>query len=845
MTLQLKLFGAPRLERDGAAVAGRAVQRRRLAILILLSRAPRRTLTRERILGYLWPETAPDAARRLLTESIYVLRRELGEDVLNSIGDDLTLSSQVVSDVDEFLSSAAGNRRDLVIDLHVSPLLDGWFVGDAPDFEQWVESERGRTTALWLKAIDESARAREAVNDSHGAIDLWQRLLRADPYNSTAVVHCARARVAIGDRAGAMTLIQAHEARLREDLDADLDTELFDLAADIKDGRLQPSPRTPVEGRARSEAPARRDPADSLSDTTPSADTVQSLPTTATPLTGIAQPTFVLLKRPVLLGLGAVVGLAMLLSLAASQRLLRAEVTPASRAGLDPLRIAVLDFESPAGDSSKQYLADGITEGLVRELSSIPQITVLSRDAVARFRAGPIPADSAGRILQAGTVIRANVQQAGARLRVLARIIDAASARQLATIQVDAGAGELFALTDSLSFQIAAALRQHLGGDLRVSGVRRRVYGGQRNDRALELLFRSQRARKSVAATWNRNSPDMAALSLARARLESADSMLAEAEAIDPAFAQVSIERGWVAVLAGKLESGTARVVALSPALGYAERARAALRQAVTMDSASLADVLYLLGRARLQTAVAVQTFRSESPLLRAGEANLDSAVTIDSTLAGAWAHLSEARRLRGDFAGARLAAEHALKADPFLEDAGDVVFSGWIASLELGDANSADGWCRRGYALQPTDWRFTECALTNLRLDAVGLSKLRPNADSAWALVRTLERMDSDAHARAAGRPYSPVFRRLTAAAISAATGDTATARRVLAQERARVRSDPELSTDLLYDAAFVHLTLRELDAARTSLRAYVRARPDFREYVERDMTLRGVRPI
>src|SRR3954466_1896098 len=103
MAVRLLLLGGARIAVDGEPVSGRAAQRRRIAVLALLVRAARRTLTRERVLAYLWPEHAPDAARRLLSEAVYVLRRDLGEQLITAVGDELTLDRCVACDVDEFI----------------------------------------------------------------------------------------------------------------------------------------------------------------------------------------------------------------------------------------------------------------------------------------------------------------------------------------------------------------------------------------------------------------------------------------------------------------------------------------------------------------------------------------------------------------------------------------------------------------------------------------------------------------------------------------------------------------------------------------------------------------------
>jgi hypothetical protein len=47
------------------------------------------------------------------------------------------------------------------------------------------------------------------------------------------------------------------------------------------------------------------------------------------------------------------------------------------------ISLAVLPFTNETGDSSKNYLADGLTENLIRELSGIPRLKVMARGAVS------------------------------------------------------------------------------------------------------------------------------------------------------------------------------------------------------------------------------------------------------------------------------------------------------------------------------------------------------------------------------------------------------------------------------------------------------------------------------
>ena len=104
--------------------------------LSLLALAPRRTFSRERIVAYLWPEHPSESARRLLSEALYVLRRELGDQVIESSGDQLVLGSRIWCDVDAFRRAMDDGNTEAALALYHGPLLDGWFLREAPEFER-------------------------------------------------------------------------------------------------------------------------------------------------------------------------------------------------------------------------------------------------------------------------------------------------------------------------------------------------------------------------------------------------------------------------------------------------------------------------------------------------------------------------------------------------------------------------------------------------------------------------------------------------------------------------------------------------------------------------------------
>ena len=104
--LRLKTFGGLSLESDRGALGGAAAQRRRLGVLAVLAAAGSRGLTRDKLIGLLWPERDETRARSALSQALYALRRDTGEAELIVGYDRLTLNEHALtSDVQEFESA--------------------------------------------------------------------------------------------------------------------------------------------------------------------------------------------------------------------------------------------------------------------------------------------------------------------------------------------------------------------------------------------------------------------------------------------------------------------------------------------------------------------------------------------------------------------------------------------------------------------------------------------------------------------------------------------------------------------------------------------------------------------
>ncbi|MCC6772603.1 MAG: tetratricopeptide repeat protein [Gemmatimonadaceae bacterium] len=214
---RLRTLGGAMLEGPDGPLAGAALQSRRLALLALLA-ASRPGISRDRVVGMLWPERPEDRARHALSQLVYALRRDLG-DVIGGGTSLLTLDrSRLASDVDELELALDRDEWERAIDLYRGPFLDGFYLNDCPDFERWVEDERTRIAQRIERAHERLARRAAEAGDHAGEARWWEKLATLVPLDGRIAQLHVRALMAAGNRTTALQRARLHDARVRAEL---------------------------------------------------------------------------------------------------------------------------------------------------------------------------------------------------------------------------------------------------------------------------------------------------------------------------------------------------------------------------------------------------------------------------------------------------------------------------------------------------------------------------------------------------------------------------------------------------------------------------------------------------
>lgn len=127
--------------------------------------------------------------------------------------------------------------------------------------------------------------------------------------------------------------------------------------------------------------------------------------------------------------------------------------------------IAVIPFVNVGGDKDSEYFSDGLTEELMNALSRTRGLRVAARTSSFAFKGRSPPVKEIGEQLGVSTVLEGSVRKSEGRVRITARLIEAASGYQLWSVAYDRDFADVFSLQDDLAKTIVAALRFEGAGD--------------------------------------------------------------------------------------------------------------------------------------------------------------------------------------------------------------------------------------------------------------------------------------------------------------------------------------------------------------------------------------------
>lgn len=150
------------------------------------------------------------------------------------------------------------------------------------------------------------------------------------------------------------------------------------------------------------------------------------------------------------------------------RRAMESSASPALRGGDSALprealpSVAVLPFANRSHDEEDEYFADGITEDVIAQLCKVRTLKVISRTSVMPFKKSEESLREIASRLGVVSVLEGSVRRVGDRVRIVARLIDAASGQHLWAETYDRQVTDIFLIQTDVALQIASALQAQL-----------------------------------------------------------------------------------------------------------------------------------------------------------------------------------------------------------------------------------------------------------------------------------------------------------------------------------------------------------------------------------------------
>jgi eukaryotic-like serine/threonine-protein kinase len=127
--------------------------------------------------------------------------------------------------------------------------------------------------------------------------------------------------------------------------------------------------------------------------------------------------------------------------------------------------IAVLPLANATSNSEIDYLADGITEGVINQLSRLPRLRVMARSTVFRYRQAQQDPLQIGRELKVRAVIVGRLSQHGDTLNVQTEMVDVSNGSQIWGEQYRRKSSDVATVQDDIASDISTQLRMKLTGE--------------------------------------------------------------------------------------------------------------------------------------------------------------------------------------------------------------------------------------------------------------------------------------------------------------------------------------------------------------------------------------------
>ena len=127
--------------------------------------------------------------------------------------------------------------------------------------------------------------------------------------------------------------------------------------------------------------------------------------------------------------------------------------------------IAVLPFVNATADANNEYLSDGLTESLIGSLSQLPNLKVMARSTVFRYKGKEDDPQKIGHALRVSAVLMGRIMQHGDHVAIEADLVNTADGSELWGAHYDRKQADITEVQSDITRDISSKLRIQLSGN--------------------------------------------------------------------------------------------------------------------------------------------------------------------------------------------------------------------------------------------------------------------------------------------------------------------------------------------------------------------------------------------
>ena len=150
--------------------------------------------------------------------------------------------------------------------------------------------------------------------------------------------------------------------------------------------------------------------------------------------------------------------------------------------------IAVLPFHNETADPDLEYLSDGLTEGLINDLSTSPDLAVMARNSVFRYKDSDVDTRQVGTELRVDSVLIGRLSRRGDHIALNLELVDTANGTRVWGDRYE----RTMASLPSLEGEVAAAIMRRLQERAGISVSPRGTSGQTQNAEAYQLYAKAR-----------------------------------------------------------------------------------------------------------------------------------------------------------------------------------------------------------------------------------------------------------------------------------------------------------------------------------------------------------------